>query len=73
MSRTCGCNTSHKRMVKLFNTMYKAIASSGILQEDCKRHQQYPRVVNSAEKDKKEDEEEDREKQVVFHPAEDGP
>ena len=51
MSRTCDCNTSNKRMVQLFTTMYKAIASSGVLQDDCKSHQQYPRVVNSAEKE----------------------
>ena len=52
MSRTCDCNTSNKRMVQLFTTMYKAIASSGILQEDCGSQQQYPRVVeNSMEKE----------------------
>ena len=54
MSRTCGCNTSHKRIEKLFTiyTMYKAIASSRILQDDCESQQQYPRVFeNSAEKE----------------------
>ena len=51
LSRTCDCKTSRKRIRTLFTLWQKAITSSGILEEDCKSHQQYPRVVNSAEKE----------------------
>ena len=41
----------------IFGSMYKAIASSGILEEDCGSHQQYPKVVvNSAEKEELDEE-----------------